>query len=284
MTQQEARLGIQFSDIPDKVSDDALAYAASYVIGLVRFDRNDGQLMGSGTLVRVGKNSGILTARHVLDGFPDTGEIGLILPKPNQENSRAMKPVIRVETTKRHTFPLGARECDGPDLAFLELATYDVEKIEASKSFYPLDLFREEILADQSNFSGRAFILTGFPDEMTKRHYFPEGQQLVMKFTGGLYLSQIQHLPDANSFDYVDLSVWHDQEKPPPRSFGGYSGGGLWHLQMRGNTASELELAKCTLFGVAFYQSGIVDGFSRIRCHFRRSVYEQLFNKVVGST
>ena len=282
MTGVTDQLRISFADIPDEVMGDALAYVAGYAVGLIRLE--DSQLMGSGTLVRVGNKSGILTARHVLDGFSKVEELGLILPKPNREKSFPMMPRIRIDATKQTTFPLETKEDAGPDLAFVELALADVAWIGAIKSFRNLEKARMEILSDDRNFPGSAFIVVGYPEEKSSKVYSQDRRELSMNFPGGLYLSQIEYLPDANAFDYVELTVEHNQQDdPPPRSFGGYSGGGLWHVQMTGNTGGELKFTRGRLFGVAFYQSGIVDGRSRIRCHFRRSVYEQLFNKVVGS-
>ena len=59
-----------------------------------------------------------------------------------------------------------------------------------------------------------------------------------------------------------------------PESFGGMSGGGLWHV-VPSESAPTGEF-KLELEGVAFYQSAPTDGRRVIRCHGRQSIYRYM--------
>lgn len=242
---------LTIGNIPKRITEQAQAYIGNFLVGFVRLDPEAGgvdfQLGGSGTLAHIGDRFGILTAQHVLEHLPDKGRIGLILPRSNNEAVHPSRPTIDLSYTKPISYQLGRNECDGPDLAFLVLAPSDVAWIRARKSFRNLDYRRQEVLTDKRDISKHAWALSGFPNELVLRSEAQGIFDPVMKYRGLFYLSQIQHLPDAKSFDYVELLVGHQQAQPPPRSFVGYSGGGLWHLELTGKTLRTLKLDRCTL-------------------------------------
>jgi hypothetical protein len=64
--------------------DDALSdQINNSAVGFLKF-RDNGQeadVAGSGTFVQLGKIKGILTAGHVIDNLPETGQVGLVRPK-----------------------------------------------------------------------------------------------------------------------------------------------------------------------------------------------------------
>jgi hypothetical protein len=50
-----------------------------FTIGLVTPAERSADLVGSGTLVQAGETRAILTAQHVVDALPSSGQLGLIL-------------------------------------------------------------------------------------------------------------------------------------------------------------------------------------------------------------
>jgi hypothetical protein len=286
MTDEPTGMFMDFSDIPQGVVRHAMERTGDYLVGFVTLGSDargpDGRLGGSGTLVRMGDTYGVLTAQHVIDHLPKAGEIGIILPRSEDAPAHAARPTIDAQSTQRIGFPRGSIESDGPDLGFLKLSPSDVEWIGAIKSFYNLELVRDEILGDQQELHLHAWALSGFPNERAKEDDPQKGYYRVMRFPGLLYLSWIERLPDADPFDYVDLKVGYaGSQNDPPQSFQGFSGGGLWHVELKGTTRQDVGVSRCRLFGVAFYETEIVASRKCIRCHWRRSVYEQLYDKVV---
>jgi hypothetical protein len=84
---------------------------------------------------------------------------------------------------------------------------------------------------------------------------------------------------DRNSFDYVMIPTQVSAGTDTPETFGGYSGGGLWHTPLTDGT-DDIG-SSSTLCGVAFWQSAARHRTDRlVRCHFYRSIYERLFDLV----
>ena len=117
------------ADLPDALVDDATRRMGSFLVGFVRLTADargqDGELAGSGTLIRIRDTYGILTAQHVLDNLPTAGPIGLVLPKSADAQQAPGKPVVLAESTRRIAFGRGLDESEGPDLAMLVLAPSD---------------------------------------------------------------------------------------------------------------------------------------------------------------
>ena len=271
--------------IPNALIDDATRRIGSFLVGFVRLTTDargqDGNLTGSGTLVRIHTTYGILTAQHVLDSLPRTGPIGLVLPKSAEAPRHPGKPVVLAESTRRIGFGPGLDESEGPDLALLVLAPSDVDWLRPRKSFFDLQHWHERILSDQRDVAHQLYSLSGFPDELTSQ-IGPQGRyDDVKEFRGLSFFSFIDSETVKGDFDYVTFVVGYGGgPNDPPRSFGGFSGGGLWHVELIGDSPEQTRIKNCLLSGVAFYQGELVNNQRLIRCHWRRSIYEQLVPKV----
>lgn len=277
------------ADIPDALIAEATRRTGDFLVGFVGLTidgrREDGCLKGSGTLVRLGATHGVLTARHVLDALPKKGPIGLVLPKPTGVPHPPGKPTILAESTRRIGFDRSPVESEGPDLAMLLLAPGDVEWLRPRKSFFDLQHWRSAILNDQRDVAYQLHALSGFPDQLTSELGPQGGYDQVKAFFGLSFFSFISRVPAADDFDYVNLDVGYGGgPSDPPRSFGGFSGGGLWHIELRGNSPEQIKFGNCLLSGVAFYQSDLINDQRLIKCHWRRSVYERMFEKISQST
>jgi hypothetical protein len=107
--------------------------------------------IGTGTLVRSGNLSGILTAGHVVQNLPN-GAVGLVrfpTTEPKLQNFR-----IEMLYTDRVVLWDGIDE-HAPDLAFLLLPQRDAASLEAFGSvFYNLDRERNYCAKDAKNAMG----------------------------------------------------------------------------------------------------------------------------------
>ena len=71
--------------------------------------------------------------------------------------------------------------------------------------------------------------------------------------------------------DYYDFEVITEREGMP-KSFGGFSGGGLWRvLVYHSPLTDKIDWAQ-RLKGVIFWQSPLVEGKRMIRCHGPKSI------------
>ena len=83
-------------------------------------------------------------------------------------------------------------------------------------------------------------------------------------------------------FDYLDFPAEYDENYEGPESFGGYSGGSLWHILANWKD-DKIIVKDCILSGVAFWQSELIDSQRIIKCHGRKSIYQNLIDKVLGA-
>ena len=228
------------ADLPNGLIDDAIRRIGNFLVGFVRLRTDaqgqDGNLAGSGTLIRIRETYGILTAQHVLDTLPTAGPIGLVLPKAAGASLHPVKPLVLAESTRRIGFGRGLDESEGPDLAVLVLAPSDVDWLRPSKSFLDLLHWRDAILSDQRDMAYQLYALSGFPDELTSRMGAEGGYDDVREFRGLSYFSYIDSETVAGDLDYVSFVVGYaGGSNDPTRAFGGFSGGGLWHVELLGH-------------------------------------------------
>jgi hypothetical protein len=120
------------------------------MIGLARptvYDRvEDASCAGSGTLVTVGRLDGLLTAAHVLNALPKSGDVGVVLYK----GESLQKQVIKIQDTNRVTICGKNFGPNGPDLGFLRLPEENIGWLKATSTFYNLSKRRDQVLIKQA--------------------------------------------------------------------------------------------------------------------------------------
>ncbi len=247
---------------------------ADYFIGFAKLssapDEPDAQLAGSGTLVVADGVHAILTADHVLEHLPRSGQIGLI------QTTRFQPQAHRFTLSMDHAKPVrigrGAVESEGPDLGLFILPPVEASRIPAGKTFYNLRLHADAVFKSPPAKDVGLWILCGMADEWTTESTPERGYDRVKVFRGMYTEGQALRETQKDAFDYFDFAPNYIPGQGP-ESFGGYSGGGLWQVVFRRGALGQLR-ADRHLAGVAFYQSPQIGKGRVVKCHGRRSIYE----------
>ncbi|MBZ9683129.1 hypothetical protein LB531_20945 [Mesorhizobium sp. CO1-1-2] len=241
--------------LPDASDDPLAVLATASLIGFVSIrDHNDeiareNHSLGSGTLVRMpGDAFGVLTAAHVLDSLPRSGQLGY-LTFNRQDSLRQAK--IDAGLTKKFYAPGWAPGAGVPDLGFLQI--FDPDTLSAMRaqgcSFYDLERERE-IKGMTSNRAAWEYIATGVVAETRVEVPAGNGGPPRTGFTAiAGYCSQVTRLAEIH-----DFAVWSalvDIERHPT-TYQGVSGGGMWIIAAPDGNVAEVQRF---LRGVIFFES-----------------------------
>jgi hypothetical protein len=253
-------------DLPDRVCEEVYADLAMYSVVLVAVDDAGAiYLRGSGTIVRADSRLYILTATHVWEQLSRLTTIGVPL-------AGGVAPYL-IPRALMIGVAVGQRRSDewGPDLTLIRIPSSHVARIEAHKVAYNLTMRADSVLRDGPAVSEGCWVILGAPDERAQLDAHG-GMLNEMAAFGAIAQT---HARDG--FDYVDFGIDRTGSSVgAPVSFGGVSGGGLWQICFERSAAGDLVWNRQKhLEGVAFYQSAIVDGRQILRCHARRTLYEQ---------
>ena len=247
---------------------------ADFSIGFVKLyegdSSSDGELGGSGTLVSVNDRYAILTADHVLENLPNTGNVGLILP--TRFGAQLHRVILDMGLAKKVRVARGTIDSKGPDLGVLLIPAPVVSTIKASKSFYNLakKKYQEsDFLPIDQGF----WLLCGMAHEWTNDTKPERGYEKVKIFSGICGLGIVSSERRIDEFDYLDFETKYEGAYEGPESYGGFSGGGLWQINVAKTQNGELVIKDKVLSGVIFYQSPLEENCRTIVCHGRMSVY-----------
>ncbi len=251
-----------------------------FVVGLIHRD----DLVGSGTLVRLGDRRGILTAYHVIhDVVPkfdfsagSQDSLGLII-EPHERAHRFEIP-LGVEVTTVIDIAKPTVEELGPDLAFIEIKPcHHLNELDARKSFFNLGVNRGKGL--QMDLGEKDLVvISGFCHEGHTTEADKDGFSLVKGFKGFTGFTSIENRREHANYDLCDVGVDYSLHDDLPKSFGGYSGGGLWHVVV---TEDEKVGHRSPMFaGVIFYQEQISGTRKILRCHLTNSVYRHAIDAI----
>lgn len=253
-----------------------------FSIGLVKIqivgNREVLNLLGSGTLIQVNENYGILTATHVTKELlsSDKFRIGLsgsgfsdILPLEMQY----LSPInIDVNGTL-----FGV---EVPDISFITLPDNIVGTIKAKKSFYNFLNKQPSHLLDNEFDLSETFILFGTPDEFTKEKIDNEKFIIIKQYESLCGFAKIIDYFNYNEFDFIKITGIYKNESAP-ESFGGFSGGGLWSLIVNIKGDKDISIEDIFLVGVPFFQTSKENNERYLICHGPHSLYKQLANIIL---
>jgi hypothetical protein len=277
------KIEIMLKDLPDdflmRVWDDLKHYSVGLFLGT--------QQLGSGTLIKCGNLWGILTAHHVLHRTEPPLDLSL-------SSTHKLLLVIRESS---HSFEIPAKylreieigipvsDDEGPDLTFLELPQgEELGTLKAIKSFWSLDHDIENRLASALKDDG-VWIKIGIPHEsLMVQQESEDTVQISSKLVSYFGSATSDRRYESEGFDFVNMEAYYNGNDTLPDSFAGVSGGGLWKIEIHGDSiGSNLTHRNPIFCGVPFYQEEIIDGMRIVRCHYARSIYERARNTLLNS-
>jgi hypothetical protein len=241
--------------------------------------QRQGLQIGSGTFVSIGAGYGILTAQHVAEQLADPYILGLSVAREGQEDSMSVK------RESMRIFEVGKPEQAefGPDLAFIMLTDWnDVSTIRASRSMYPLDNFREELLNSPPPMDAGIWFFCGSPEAYFAEEESTRGFSKILSFRQMCYAAVPSVMHERGDYDYVDLDA--EKDVSPLKSYAGMSGGGLWQVTVERLKDGSIIPKRYLFSGVTFYQGMRSNEIRFIRCHGRKSVYSHVVSAVKGTS
>jgi len=267
---------VSINDIPKPVLQSALDSISTFTIGFAEIVRDheleDVQLLGTGTLIKVGKNHGILTAQHVLKALPKEGRLGLIMSRSANRETVNISGITYIDIAR------GTNDQDGPDLALVLLSPSIASTIAARKNFYDLNIHREKALINPPDLQYGVWCNIGFIDEKTIEKPGEKGYTKIKVFFMQAGFGGPEKEPySKDGFDYISLPVTYNSSPDIPINFGGISGGGVWQVQLIRGTDNEMTIGELLLSGVVFYQEALANDRRNLICHYRKSVYNTAY-------
>jgi hypothetical protein len=254
---------------------------AAYTIGFVKLevrDRvEDAVGAGSGTLVTVGKVSGILTAAHVLDNLPDQGVVGIVEYRGEKLHYR--KQTIDMAGATKIVLRDASFGPDGPDLGFLRLPTESVGWFAAIGSFYNLLKHRSDA-SNPAPSPHSADAVVGMIHERTKGLPAERANERRKGFEALFSNGTVSGEREANGFDLFDFVPTEYPDFKLPGNYQGTSGGALWKIYLKLNGEIP-QVAAARLWGVPFYQTN-EKGSHRLTCHGMGGVFGRLVDAVIA--
>lgn len=218
---------------------------------------------GSGTLVMSGGRYGILTAGHVVTHIQKSDSIGLVV---SHEDHCYAIDASHLSMSYEYN---GASSNRIPDIGLILIPEEIIGSIEArNKLFYDMDRRIGRAVEIYEDLHQGIWVLWGSPDELTR--YEPSSRisgdvaclQCLSSFTS------VEVKPAVGGIDILAASVnLANCSEGVPRSFTGFSGGGLWNVRLTLRKSGEIESADYLLVGVAYYQSELTDHKREIFCH-----------------
>jgi hypothetical protein len=203
--------------------------------------------------------------------FNDSKNIGLaISSKPHRFTVPRNVLVVKATTPEVERF--------GPDLAFVRIPDPYAGSIEAKRSFWQMNKNGMKIPKQLAARNTGLWITAGSAEEMNRiRDGDPHFDHTLVPRTLVGWSAQ-PHFFAQSTWDYFDVQACYSYNSDLPRTFGGVSGGGLWHVKLSDaeNNSEPFHINHPMLMGVAFYESQIRDGSRVIRCHGPKSIYVHL--------
>lgn len=272
---------LPLGELPKAVIAAAAQDLADYSVGFLRVESTprgqDALLLGSGTLVSIGSIRAVLTAHHVVSILPTTGRLGIILGPTLQQHTVNTQALTYLKIAR------GAIDADGPDLGSVVFAPAIASAIAARKTFYNLELHRDQLLSTPPDLHDGFWFVNGFIDEKTVEERGRDGYDLIKGFYNLSGAGGPDDVIAVGEHDYFAFPVSYGGRSVAPRSFGGMSGGGLWQVPLTRDPNGQIRHKTPLLSGVVFYQEVTTETSCNVKCHGRQSVYQVAY-EAIGHT
>lgn len=240
--------------------------------------------LGAGTIVQKGGRLGILTAHHCLHALRPEVSLG-----PNGTDTLALvlrggrSVILRPEEVFEHPLAHPAHNeygPFGPDLSFLEVVPGPRrETILAVGSVWNLDKNAEDIARDFGQV-GCLLAHTGIPelksDTIIKEHQISRlahHETLINSIGEG-------DIEEREGWDYITSVCDYAGSPTLVESLKGFSGGGIWSMQLGKDTDGVISIKRSALVGVSFYQGERIGDTRTIRGHFANSIYARAWQSI----
>jgi hypothetical protein len=221
--------------------------------------------LGSGTLLRFGEVSGILTCGHVLKVLRNRKRIRVSLHGSNS-NQRTLNSISLSED---NFVSIGDdfENLQGPDLGFLRLDTESTATIASKLVFLNGANQRERARRGCLDSDFSCDFICGSVEEINTK--IETNVEIVQQLNAG----QVTCEESQNKiFDYFKFNTFDSE--PLNHSHRGTSGGGWWRLDFDRKKDGILRIVEKNLLGVAFAETGGKPNI--IRGHGPKSIYENL--------
>lgn len=265
MNINELSVALQQSDeMRETIGRSAEMFGLALMAGSEKAGIVDARLAGSGTLYEHNGSYYVLTARHVWEvELRNAEKVGLTLREGD---------VHQLYIDTRTIVATGLPQPNewnpwGPDLVFLRIPPEHVGALKAFRVFYAAPNTTPQIPTREYI---EMWALLGAPAAFSTRTTTHLEFQITCFFVGP-HGPAIMHA----GHDYQEYQIPLDLLNGHT-SFGGLSGGGLWRIDAFVSPSTGRPEAIATLFGVAFYETEVVDGNRTIRCHGPQSIASAL--------
>ncbi len=259
------------TEIPEGIFKSATEHLWQFTVGFVAVERKgkveEATLRGSGILVKAKGTCAFLTAEHVIGNLPREGRLGLILSTKAEQTSIDISGVhyLRIER--------GRDPRAGPDIAAIVLSSPVASTVASKKTFYNLDVSREQLMTAPPNDREGIWIASGFVEELTQIDPNPAPYESVKGFCDFGAVGGVESYSVNGQHDYFEFPISQPPGGSVPHDFGGVSGSGLWHVLLREKEGGDLTPYQYILQGLTYYQDPYVEGRSALRCHGPKSIY-----------
>ncbi|OGC76422.1 MAG: hypothetical protein A2Z27_02205 [candidate division Zixibacteria bacterium RBG_16_50_21] len=270
---------IASESIPAQLIDSIIAEISPFTTCLLKGQNSNVEnpipLIASGTFVSAYNLNCILTAHHVANEIRNCDALGLSILSDQHQFwiKRADFRIVDVGTPADITKP-----CEGPDIAVIILLSQSkVASIKAAgKVFYNLEKRLSVVLENPQPTKLGLWFVVGFPGKWRTSTRTTGNFEFLIGNLGLFGYGPVKSELDLHGFDLVDLGVNYNTSGLPD-TFGGVSGGGLWHVLLQEKEDGSLGFHAPILSGVAFcemLEKGVVNS---VRSHGRRSIYERAY-------
>ena len=254
------------ADLMDKnsgVFEELVASVRHYTIGFASIPDSPTDHpgpCGTATLVVVDGAHYFLTAEHVWRELQKFNRIGITLV-PEIDQCFTILTQYLIATGPRRP----SVEMDGPDIVFLKIPETKLGEIKARKSFYQLEPVVRKPKVDVRCIE--VAILLGAPCEAAT---LTTQTNLDMTIQG-IMADESPKTFTKGRYDYLDSKEFFGAHGFP-NSYGGFSGGGLWHVQVYLDPKTGQRKERNRLAGMAFSEFPAKRKYRVIRCHGARSI------------
>lgn len=266
----------ELSDTLLSQASDKLWWYSTTLIKITRLGngQEDATQIGSGTYISIDGVFGILTARHVSTQLDKSSLLGIIL-MPGEHRYAIDYQYLKIINIGTSSVLSG-----DPDLSLIVLDHSHVRTINSyNKLFYHLSQKRNRVLNEPPALDLGVWFICGVPHERTSSDVSESGFIKALSFHGLCGTVGMEGEYIEGDYDYYKVKVEYSKERDVPRSFSGFSGGGLWQVLLREYDDGTIEPYEHILCGVHL-GSESQGQFRLIKCHGRQSIYGKLYQEV----